>query len=128
MEFANVYGNYYGVPCRPVKEALKKGRDVFIKVDVQGAATIKKKMPQAVFIFILPPSNEELTARLKKRLTESPQALKRRLEAAAEEMEKLPMFDHTLVNRQDKIDLAVKEIKAIITAEKCRRPQRYINP
>jgi guanylate kinase len=126
LEHAEVYGNYYGVPFKSVTEPLDKGRDVFIKVDVQGAETIKNKLPQAVFIFVLPPSYEELTARLKKRLTESKETLERRLAATALEMEKLPMFDYTVVNYQDEIDQAVAEIRAIITAEKCRLPRRSV--
>ena len=127
LEFANVYGNYYGVPSQPVKQALKKGSDVFIKVDVQGAATLKKVLPQALFIFVLPPSMDELISRLKQRLTESAEALKRRLEAAAAEMKQLAMFDYAVINKQDEVDLAVKEIKAIITAEKRRVSPRKIS-
>lgn len=127
LEFANVYGNYYGVPSQPVKQALKKGSDVFIKVDVQGAATLKKVLPQAVFIFVLPPSMDELIWRLKQRLTESAEALERRLEAAAAEMKQLAMFDYAVINKQDEVDLAVKEIKAIITAEKRRVSPRKIS-
>ena len=127
LEFANVYGNYYGVPSQPVKQALKKGSDVFIKVDVQGAATLKKVLPQAVFIFVLPPSMDELISRLKQRLTETAEALKRRLEAAAAEMKQLAMFDYAVINKQDEVDLAVKEIKAIITTEKRRVSPRKIS-
>jgi len=127
LEHASVYGYYYGVPFQPVKEALKKSSDVFIKVDVQGAKTIKDKLPQAVLIFITPPSYEELTRRLKERLTESPETLRRRLKTASEEMQKLPVFDYAVVNQQGKLDQAVAEIQAIISAEKCRLPQRHIS-
>ncbi len=120
LEWANVYGYFYGVPKEPIREALKRGRDVIAKVDVQGAATIKKLMPRAVLIFLMPPSMEELTTRLKQRLTESPEAMARRLNTAEAEIEKLPMFDYAIVNRQGEIDQAVSEIAAIITAEKCR--------
>ncbi len=120
LEWANVYGYFYGVPKEPIREALKKGRDVIAKVDVQGAATIKKLMPRAVLIFLMPPSMEELTTRLKQRLTESPEAMTRRLATAEAEIEKLPIFDYAVVNRQGEIDQAVNEITAIITAEKCR--------
>ena len=126
LEWANVYDKYYGVPRQPIKEALNEGKDVIVKVDVQGAATIKKKMPQAVFIFLLPSSMEELTSRLRQRFTESSETLEQRLGAAAEEIEKLPIFDYVVVNRQGKMDLAVSEIKAIITAEKCRLVPREI--
>jgi guanylate kinase len=120
LEWAKVYGYSYGVPKEPIREALKRGRDVIAKVDVQGAATIKKLMPRAVIIFLLPPSMEELTTRLKRRLTESPEAMAHRLATAEEEIEKLPIFDYAVVNRQGEIDQAVSEITAIITAEKCR--------
>jgi guanylate kinase len=120
LEWAKVYGYFYGVPKEPIREALKGGRDVIARVDVQGAATIKKLMPRAVFVFLLPPSIEELTTRLKLRLTESPEAMARRLATAEGEIQKLPMFDYAVVNRQGEIDQAVNEIAAIITAEKRR--------
>jgi len=120
LEWANVYGNWYGVPKQPVKQALDGGRDVLVKVDIQGATTIKKILPQAVFIFLTPPSKKELITRLKKRNTESASALALRLKTAEEEIEKLPMFDYVVVNKQGKIDRVVSEIKAIIVAEKLR--------
>jgi len=127
LEWANVYGNWYGVPSQPVKQALDKGQDVIVKVDIQGAATIKKILPQAVFIFLLPPSMEELAARLKQRHTESPFDLALRIKTAEEEIKELSLFDYIVVNKQDEIDLAVSDIKAIITAEKCRLTPREIS-
>ena len=125
LEYAEVYGNFYGVPKAPVREALRGGHNAVVKVDVQGAATIKKIAPEGVFVFLLPPSLEELTKRLSRRLTESPQTLKRRLETAPEELSQLGMFDYFVVNHEGKIDQAVDEIAAIITAEKSRvRPRR----
>ena len=126
LEWANVYGSWYGVPEQPVKQALDEGQDVIVKVDIQGAATIKKILPQAVFIFLMPPSMEELTLRLKQRHTESPFDLTLRLKTAEEEIKQLSLFDYVVVNKQDKIDLAVSQIKAIITAEKCRVTPREI--
>jgi len=126
LEWANVYGNWYGVPKEPVKQALDKRQDVIVKVDVQGAATIKKAMPQAVLIFLIPPSMEELTTRLKQRHTESSFDLALRTKIAEEETKQLPLFDYIVVNRQDEIDLAVSDIKAIIKAEKCRVALREI--
>ena len=120
LEWAKVYGNWYGVPKQPVKQALDKGRDTIVKVDIQGAATIKKIMPQAVFIFLMPPSMEELVTRLKQRHTESPFDLALRMKTAEEEMKQLPLFDYIVLNKRDEIDLTVSNIKAIITAEKCR--------
>ena len=126
LEWVNVYGHWYGVPKEPVKQALERGMDVIIKVDVQGAATIKKILPQAVFIFLAPPSMEELVMRLKQRATESPSDLDLRLKTAEEELEKLPLFDYIVLNRQGEIDRAVADIEAIITAEKCRVTPREL--
>ncbi len=126
LEWANVYGNWYGVPKQPVKQALDRGQDIIVKVDTQGAATIKKILPEAVSIFLIPPSMEELITRLKQRHTESPFDLALRIKTAEEEIKQLPLFDYIVVNKRDEIDLAVSEIKAIITAEKCRVSQRKI--
>lgn len=127
LEWANVYGNWYGVPNQPVKQALDKGQDIIVKVDVQGAASIRKILPQAVFIFLMPPSMEELALRLKKRHTEPPFDLALRLKTAEEEIKQLPLFDYMVVNKPDEIDLAVSQIKAIITVEKCRVNPRGIS-
>lgn len=122
LEWAEVYGNLYGVPRAEVKQALERGLDVVVKVDVQGAATIRSIAPGAVLVFLVPPSSEELTSRLTGRNSESAPDLKRRVEIAQEEMERLPMFDYVVVN--DEIGRAVGRIDAIITAEKCRvRPR-----
>jgi len=126
LEWANVYGSWYGVPKQPVKQALDNGRDTIVKVDVQGVATIKKILPQAVFIFLMPPSMEELVIRLKQRHTESPFDLALRLKTAEEEIKQLPLFDYIVWNKRNETDLAVSGIKAIITAEKCRVTPREI--
>ncbi len=126
LEWANVYGHWYGVPKQPVKQALDEGQDTIIKVDVQGAATIKKLLPQAVLIFLMPPSVAELVARLKQRHNESSFDLALRTKTAEEEIEQLPLFDYMVINRQDELDRATAEIKAIITAEKCRVSPREI--
>ena len=126
LEWANVYGNWYGVPKQPVKQALDRGQDIIVKVDTQGAATIKKILPEAVFIFLIPPSMEELMTRVKQRHTESPFDLALRIKTAEEEIKQLPLFDYIVVNKRDEIDLAASEIKAIITAEKCRVSPRKI--
>ena len=127
LEYARVYGNYYGVPKEAVKQALEGRRDIIVKVDIQGAATIKKILPQAVFIFLVPPSMEGLATRLKQRHTESPFDLGLRLKTAEEEMRQLPLFDYVVVNEQDEIELAVSAIEAIITAEKHRVTPREIS-
>jgi guanylate kinase len=120
LEWASVYGNWYGVPRGPVKGALAAGKDVIVKVDVQGAATIKKLLPQAVSIFLTPPSKEELVQRLKSRRTESPADLELRVKTAEGELQQLPLFDYIVFNRRGETARAVAEIEAIITAEKCR--------
>lgn len=127
IEWANVYGNYYGVPGKPVKKGLKNGRDVIVKIDVQGAETIKKQFPEAVFIFLATPSMEDLTQRLRQRKTEKQTELELRLQTAVNELEKLSMFDYMVVNRQGELERAVSEIEAIITAEKCRVKPREIS-
>lgn len=124
LERAEVYGNWYGVPRQDVKQALEQGLDVMVKVDVQGAATIKGIVPQALLIFVAPPSTEELQARLRQRESETTTDLKRRIETADEEMKQLPSFDYVVVN--DKVDQAVAKIDAIITAEKCRANPRVV--
>jgi len=126
LEWANVYGNWYGVPKEPVKQALSRGREVMVKVDIQGATTIKKVLPQAVFIFLMPPSMPELITRLKQRNTESVPDLSLRLKTAAEEIKRLPMFDYVVVNKRGQIDRVASDIAAIITAEKLRvTPKEY---
>ncbi len=127
LEWANVYGNRYGVPREPVKQALASGKDVIVKIDVQGAATIKKILPQAVFIFLAAPSLEELAPRLKQRRTETPEEYELRLKTARAEMEKLPLFDYLVINRHGELDRAVADVEAIITAEKSRVKPREIS-
>ena len=126
LEWANVYGNMYGVPKQPVKQALGRGQDIIVKVDIQGAATIKKILPQAVFIFLIPTSIEELVTRLKQRHTESPFDLALRIKTAEEEIKQQSLFDYIVVNKQGEIDQAVSQIEAIIAAEKCRVTPRKV--
>ncbi len=126
LEWASVYGNWYGVPQQPVKQALDRNRNTIVKVDIQGAATIKKTLPEAVFIFLLPPSMQELVSRLKQRNTESASELSRRLKAADEEMKQLPMFDYAVINHPGQVARVVSDIRAIITTEKLRvTPREY---
>jgi guanylate kinase len=126
MEHAAVYGNYYGIPKEPVRQALKTGNDVIVKIDVQGAATIKSKYPQAVSIFLLTSTLDELEKRLKKRRTETAAELELRLKTALDELSRLNTFDFVVVNRDGEITHTVEEIRAIIEAEKCRATQREI--
>ncbi|MFQ5997181.1 MAG: guanylate kinase [Dehalococcoidales bacterium] len=126
LEWANVYGNWYGVPKEPVKQALERGEDTIVKIDIQGAATIKKILPQAVFVFLMPPSVEELGLRLKQRHSESSFDLDLRLKIAREEMKQLSLFDYVVFSQRGEIERAVLDIAAIITAEKCRITPREI--
>jgi guanylate kinase len=126
LEWANVYGNYYGVPKDEVSPALSKGVDTIVKVDVQGAATIKKILPQAVFIFLMPPSVPALQKRLKRRRSESSEDLALRLATARREVRSLPLFDYVITSHQNELDEVVFQIDAIVTAEKCRAKPRTV--
>jgi guanylate kinase len=125
LEWAKVYDNYYGVPKFEIREALNSGIDAIVKVDVQGATTIKKLIPDAVFIFIAPPSVQDLANRLQRR-GETPDKLKVRLDTVAEEMKSLPIFDYIVVSGNNQLDLAAEQVRAIITTEKCRVKQRTV--
>ncbi|MBE0430564.1 MAG: guanylate kinase [Dehalococcoidia bacterium] len=126
LEWAEVYGNYYGVPKDEIVTALAKGVDVVVKVDVQGAATIKEVLPQAVFIFLRPPSVQTQEERLRKRHSESSADLALRLERAKEEMASVPMFDYMLTSHQHELDRVVSQIDAIVAAEKSRVKPRIV--
>jgi len=120
LEYANVYGNMYGVPRSQVEDPLNKGHDVIVKVDVQGVDNIKRIKPDSISIFLMPSSLSELEQRLKQRRTESHEALELRIQTASEEMKNLSEFDYAVINQRNEIDKAVSEIRSIITAEKCR--------
>jgi guanylate kinase len=126
LEWALVYGDYKGIPKQQVRDAMAEGQDVVLRIDVQGAATIRELAPGAVLIFLAPPSMEELARRLRERRTESVEALERRLRAAREEMKRLPLFDYVVVNYQDRLDDAVDRIAAILLAEKMRVKSRRV--
>ena len=126
LESAEVYGNYYGVPKEEISQSLSEGKDVILKVDVQGATTFKKILPQAVFIFLKSPSMEELERRLRQRSSESGADLALRLEKAGEEIKSLLLFDYVVTNHQDKLDDVISQIQAIVVAEKCRVSTRIV--
>ncbi len=126
LEWANVYGNFYGVPKRELQQAQVKELDAVVKVDVQGAATIKGILPGAVFIFVAAPSMGELKERLKQRKTESGVDLELRTKAAEEEMSSLNLFDYVIINYEGHVERAVSQVESIITAEKCRVKARSI--
>ena len=120
LEHANVYGFRYGVPKAPVKEALEAGKDVVVRVDIQGAASIKKIAPGALLVFLAPPSVEELEQRLRQRRQDGEDALRKRLDAAARELEAASTFDHVIVNERDRLDDAVDQLLSIMTRERSR--------
>ena len=125
LEWAEVYGHYKGIPKSEVRHALQSGRDVILRIDVQGAATIKRLVPGAVFVFLAPGNFDELRYRLQLRRTESPDQMEQRLEMARHEMKAVEQFDYVVINREDRLDDAVGQIRAIIVAEKQRvRPRR----
>jgi len=118
LEYAEVYGNFYGTPKSKVLEILDQGKDVILEIDIQGALKIKSSYPEGIFIFILPPSMEELKSRITNRGSETPESLKTRLEAAYDEISFASKYDYAVVN--DEVEDAVKKIESIIIAEKCR--------
>jgi guanylate kinase len=126
IESAKVYGYWYGVPKHEVKQALDEGKDVVLKIDVQGAATIRNLLPGAVLVFLTLPSLEEYEKRLRQRKTESDTDLKVRLGKVTEELRSMLIFDYVVVNREDQLDAAVDQIKSIVTAEKCRVNPRVV--
>jgi guanylate kinase len=126
LECAEVYGCWYGVPKGPVRAALAAGKDVVMKVDVQGARTIKRMAADAVLVFLTSPSVAELERRLRSRKTESPQQLARRLTTAREEMAEVSWFDHVVENETDGVDLTVERVVAIMERERRRSPARRI--
>jgi guanylate kinase len=127
LEYANVYNNYYGVLKKEVQDALKKGEDVIFKVDVQGATTLKQKIPAAIFIFLMPSSTEELMERLRKRNADSEQDVDLRISKAETEINNMEMFDYVVVNHQDNLDQTAEKVKSIVTAEKCRINRRKVH-
>ena len=126
LECAQVYGRWYGVPRSQVRQGLHDGRDVILKVDVQGAATIRQLAPDAVVIFMVPGSIDELPGRLARRMTESPQEMDLRLAVAKEELARAGEFEYRVVNRDDSLHQAITDIDAIVTAEKCRVVPRLV--
>jgi len=123
LEWARVYSYYYGTPFRPVVEARTAGRDVVLEIDVQGGFKVREKVPDSILIFILPPSLEELRARLTQRGTENGAAVEERLRWAQKELSFYRDYDYAIVN--ERVEDVVDKINAIRTAEKCR--PRYLN-
>jgi guanylate kinase len=120
LEYAVVYGDYKGIPKKHVREALASGRDVIMRIDVQGAATIRRLVPNAVTIFLTAESEEELIRRLEERKTEDPDKLKMRIVTARQELKRIVEFDYVVMNRMHQLEETVNQVASIIVAEKSR--------
>ena len=118
LEYAEYVGNYYGTPLTYVNETLDKGIDVFLEIEVQGALQVKKKVPDAVFIFLTPPDLNELQERLIGRGTDSEEVIAQRIERAREEIALMSEYDYAIVN--DEVPLAAERVKRVIEAEHFR--------
>jgi len=114
IEWSEVYGNFYGVPRDQIDEALADGKNAIVKIDVQGAKTIKQLKLPAIFIFISPPSQSELRDRLKRRMTETPEALELRLDTAISEMAESIWFDYEVINHTGQLRHTAEQISNII--------------
>lgn len=118
FEYAEVYDNYYGTPKNEVMKKLDEGTDVILEIDIQGALNVKETYPEGVFIFILPPSMEELKKRIIGRGSETPESLMKRFKSAYKELNYVSRYNYAVVN--DDIDVATEKIECILEAEKCR--------
>lgn len=127
LEYAQFCDNYYGTPRKQVEEKLNEGKNVILEIEVQGAMKIKKTCPEAVFIFILPPSVKELRRRLNKRGTETEEVINKRISQAVGEIKMAENYDYIMVN--DELEKAIEDMKAIISVEKmtCKRAVKNIN-
>ena len=123
LEYAIVYGEFYGTPRQGVQQLLEAGRDVLLEIDTQGARQVRENFPAGVFVFLVPPSGAELYARITGRATESEEKIRQRLSEAVAEIAQVYMYDYIVVN--DVVEKARDEIAAVIRAEKCR-PTRNI--
>ena len=118
LEYTNYAGNYYGTPKENIKEKLDQGIDVILEIEIEGAANIKKLVPEAIFIFILPPSLKTMVKRLKKRGTDSKEKILERFHTAYKEINEVTKYNYVVVN--DILEDAINKVEAIIKAEKCR--------
>ncbi len=118
LEWADVYGRYYGTPAEPVLDAVRQGLDVILEIDVQGAFQVRKKFPACVLIFLIPPSRSALEERLRNRATDSDEEIERRLQWAQSEIEKVAYYDYLVIN--DEVAKAAQKVIDIINAERCR--------
>lgn len=120
LEHAVVYGDYKGIPKKHVREALASGQDVIMRIDVQGAATIRRLVPNVVTIFLTAESEEKLVGRLQERKTEAADQLKMRIVTARGELQRIVEFDYVVINHEDALQATVDQVISIIKAEKCR--------
>ena len=118
LEYTNYAGNYYGTPKEIIKQKIEDGTDVILEIEIDGASTIKKLIPEALFIFIMPPSIKELVKRLKGRGTEDNEKILRRFHEAYKEINEVTKYNYVVVN--DEVENAVNKIEEILAAEKCR--------
>lgn len=118
LEYAEVYDNFYGTPKSNVEELLESGKDVILEIDIQGALKVKENAEEGIFIFILPPSMEELKQRIIKRGSETEESLMKRFKSAYKEINFVSKYNYAVVN--DEVETAVEKLESIITAEKCR--------
>jgi len=125
LEYANVFSNFYGTPRGFVEETLAQGKDVLLEIDVQGALQVKESAPDGVFIFLIPPSMEELEKRIRSRATETEEKIRERLGKANAEMSLMDKYDYVIVN--DEVDRVVEKIESILTAEKLSVKRRKIS-
>ncbi len=122
LEYAEYVGNYYGTSMTVIREHLDKGTDVLLDIEVQGAAKVREKLPEAVTLFLIPPSFEELSRRLRERGTDSEEKIAKRLETARREAKEIIHYDYVVVN--DTVPHAAEEVLAILTAAGCRTERR----
>ncbi len=127
IEHARVYSDYKGIPKANVEQALHSGKDVILRLDVQGAARIRKLFPEAVLIFLLPENDQTWLERLQNRGTETDETLRIRRQAAREELSYLPIFDYAVVNENDQLEKTVDRVLSIIQTEHCRIHPRKIS-
>ncbi len=127
IEYAIVYGDYKGIPKAQVREALESGKDVIMRLDVQGAETVRKLAPEALLIFLTCESEDELEQRLRERKTETADSLSLRIATARKELQRLDAFDYVIVNQEFHLDDTVDKVRAVIMAEHLRVHHRKVN-
>jgi guanylate kinase len=123
LEWAQYVDNFYGTPKRFVEDTLRSGKDVILEIEVQGALKVKQKFPEGVFIFLLPPSLNELQNRIVTRGTESDESIRCRMTVAIDEIRLMDHYDYAIVN--DRVETACSKIQSILTAEHCKRERMY---